>query len=233
MKIGSLFSGIGGLERGLELAGLGHVVWQAESSSDARQVLAEHWPLAHRFHDVREVRHGRAESVDLICGGFPCQDLSTANVVDRSGLDGERSGLWTEFDRVVGELRPRWVVVENVGSNGAWREWLPVVRSDLHRRGYASVPMALSTAELGYPHHRDRVFVLAHAHGEGQPLRAVHAAMARVLEDRGRLGEGVRRACAAALACPDGLPARLARLPGNAVAPAAGYVIGLGIMEAA
>lgn len=229
MKIGSLFSGIGGLELGLEMAGVGHVVWQAEMDLDARRVLRAHWPRARLYSDVREVRSD-VEAVDLVCGGFPCQDLSTANVTGRQRLDGARSGLWREYARIVGLVAPRWVVVENVG--GAWRDWVPYVRADLARLGYASVPLALSTADVGAPYHRDRIFVLAHSDGEEQPLRAVHAALASLRADAGRLGEGVRRACDAALACDDELPARLARLPGNAVSVAVSQVIGRAIMAA-
>lgn len=244
MSIGSLFSGVGGLELGLERAGLGPVVWQAESDPDAMAVLAWHWPRARRFRDVRELVRTHAvdcdggwdcacddaiEPVDVICGGFPCQDLSSANVVDRSGLDGARSGLWSSFRDVVDFMRPSWVVVENVGS--VWREWVPVVRGDLRRVGYASVPVALSPAELGYPHHRDRVFVVAYAHGDREPLRAVHATLARVRADAGRVGAGVRASCTEALARADGFPAGLARLPGNAVVPDVSEFIGHGIRE--
>lgn len=248
MPIGSLFSGIGGLELGLERAGLGPVVWQAESDPDARAVLAWHWPKARRFNDVRELDrcHDPAcemgwgcdcppgedvEPVDIVCGGFPCQDLSSANVVARSGLEGARSGLWSAFCGVVAFVRPDWVVVENVGS--AWREWVPVVRGDLGREGYSSVPLRLSPAELGFPHHRDRVFVVAYAHGESESLRAVHAAMAGLREDAGRAGNSARLACHEAVARPDGLPAGLARLPGNAVVPAVAERIGRGILAVA
>jgi len=114
MRIGSLFSGIGGLERGLELAGLGHTVWQVELNEYCRAVLAKHWPNAERFEDVSSVGKPTLAPVDLICGGFPCQDVSSAG--KRAGLAGARSGLWFEYLRIVRELRPQWVVVENVAS---------------------------------------------------------------------------------------------------------------------
>lgn len=245
LAIGSLFSGIGGLELGLERAGLGPVAWQAEKDGDARQVLGWHWPGARRFRDVRELARshgdecpggwdcecGAGEDVDpvgVVCGGFPCQDLSSANVVDRAGLNGARSGLWSVFRDVVAFVRPDWVVVENVAS--AWAEWVPVVRGDLGREGFASVPLRLSSAELGFPHHRDRVFVVAYAHGDREPLRAVHEAMAGLREDAGRARERVGAAYRAALARPDGLPAGLARLPGNAVVPDVAERIGRGIV---
>lgn len=230
LTIGSLFSGIGGLELGLERAGLGPVLWQAETCTDARAVLAAHGPEAKRYDDVRDVTC-ETDRVDLLCGGFPCQDLSSANTRGRTRLNGARSGLWREFARVVGELQPRWVVVENVGKT--WRDWVPVVRRDLAGLGYASVPLAVSACDAGAPHHRDRVFVVAHADGKSEPLRAVYAEVAGLRAapagSRGRH----RRACAAAVARADGLPAGLARLPGNAVHVGAAEVIGRAIARAA
>ena len=101
VKIGSLFSGIGGLELGLEWAGVGHTVWQVERDPFCRSILARHWPSAARFDDVRTVGAHNLEPVDVICGGFPCQDISYAG--KGLGLAGERSGLWYEFARIIGE----------------------------------------------------------------------------------------------------------------------------------
>lgn len=232
MTIGSLFSGIGGLELGLERAGLGPVLWQAEIEPFQRSILRRHWPEARLFRDVREVKHGRAQRVDLVCGGFPCQDLSTANVVRRSGLDGNRSGLWAEFRRVLGELRPGWVVVENTGRN--WDAWVPSVRGDLWALGYSSVPIRVSPAEFGAPHHRDRVFLVAHADRESQPLRALHAQMARIRPDAGRIGNPWRDPFRGAVRVADGVPGGMerARANGNAVSPVVAEAIGRAIVAA-
>ena len=224
MRIGSLFSGIGGLELGLEAAGLGRTAWQVERDPDALQVLAHYWPEAQRFADVVGLT---PPSADMICGGFPCQDLSSANTAGREGLAGAKSGLWHEFARIVGEVSPQIVVVENVGRS--WAEWVPVVRGDLGRLGFASVPLRLSPAHLAFPHHRDRIFVVAYAHGHGERLRALHAEVARILASAGRPGACVPEQARAALARDDGLPARLARLPGNAVVPQVAAVVGLAI----
>ena len=161
MRIGSLFSGIGGLELGLEWAGLGSVVWQCEIDPFCRAVLAKHWPDVTRFEDVTAKRDW--PHVDLVCGGFPCQDVSGAG--KGAGLAGARSGLWYEFARIVGEVRPRFVVVENVTSGK--RRWLPTVRRDLHVLGYRSRAIALSAADVGAPHLRRRVFVVADAYPGG------------------------------------------------------------------
>lgn len=165
MKIGSLFSGIGGLELGLEMVIPGAVVrWQAESDPAARNVLASHWPGVRIYEDVRDIDEA-AEHVDIICGGFPCQDLSVAG--KGAGLGAERSGLWWEFRRIVRTLRPRFVLIENV--HRGWRRWVPVVRRSLWRVGYASVPVRVRASDVGAPHERSRCFVVAYA--VGQQLR--------------------------------------------------------------
>ena len=162
MRIGSLFSGIGGLELGLEWAGLGDVVWQVEQDPWCRSVLAHHWPDAERFDDVCSVGAGTLQPVDLICGGFPCQDVSAAG--HGAGLGGTRSGLWYEFDRIVGDIEPAWVVVENVASGG--NRWVDAVRGCLEQRGYQTLPVPLSAQDVGAPHLRRRIFIVAHAIGE-------------------------------------------------------------------
>lgn len=175
ITIGSLFSGIGGIELGLEWAGLGPVRWQVERDEFCRRVLAKHWPDVRRYDDVCTVG-ADLERVDVICGGFPCQDVSSAG--KRAGLAGARSGLWREFARVVGVIRPRWVVVENVAS-GATR-WVDAVVRDLAELGYASLPIPLSASDVGAPHRRARVFIVArHADGDGKSARAIDAEMGR------------------------------------------------------
>ncbi len=158
MRIGSLFSGIGGLELGLERAGLGRVVWQAECDAWCRGVLAAHWPDARRFDDVRAVRAGDAERVDVICGGFPCQDVSVAG--KQKGMEhGTRSGLWSEYARIIGELRPSIVVIENVpGLRG---RGLRRVLADLAGFGFDAEWTTLGAWEVGAPHKRDRLFIVA------------------------------------------------------------------------
>jgi DNA (cytosine-5)-methyltransferase 1 len=167
LRIGSLFSGIGGLELGLERAGLGHAVWQVEKDPFCRAVLAKHWPHVERFEDVCTVGRVALAPVDLLCGGFPCQDVSSAG--KRQGLDGAKSGLWREFRRIVEELRPWLVVVENVTSGK--KLWLPTVRADLEAMGYRTRAFALSAEDVGAPHLRRRVFVVATSDANGLVLR--------------------------------------------------------------
>lgn len=156
--IGSLFSGIGGLELGLELAGVGHTVWQVECDPFCQQVLAKHWPKTERFDDVRNVGKHNLKYVDVICGGFPCQDISFAG--KGAGLAGERSGLWSEYLRIVGEIRPRFVVVENVAA--LRQRGLDVVLGNLAEAGYDAIWFPLRASDVGAPHRRERLFILAY-----------------------------------------------------------------------
>ena len=155
MKVGSLFSGIGGLELGIERALDAKTVWQIEADSFCRRVLARHWPDAQRYDDVRTAFD--LPFVDVICGGFPCQDISAAG--KGAGLDGARSGLWREFRRIVEEVRPFAVVVENVPTLRT--RGLSRVVGDLDALGYVGEWGVVSAASVGAPHLRRRLFIIA------------------------------------------------------------------------
>lgn len=170
LSIGSLFSGIGGLELGLEWAGVGETAWQVEQDPYCLKVLARHWPNAARYSDVREVGAHNLPPVDVICGGFPCQDISDAGL--KAGIDGEQSGLWSEYARIIRELRPRYVVVENVAAlfvRGFGR-----VLGDLASLGYDAEWSVVSACAVGAPHTRERVFVVAYTDGSGRPEVVPH-----------------------------------------------------------
>jgi hypothetical protein len=145
LTIGSLFSGIGGLERGLEWAGLGPTLYQVEIDEYCRRVLAKHWPDALRFVDVRTLNVEPVPGVDLLCGGFPCTDTSAAG--KQQGLSGESSGLWYYFASHIAKSRPRYVVVENVQSGA--KKWLCQVRSTLHELGYRTHALGIAAADCG------------------------------------------------------------------------------------
>lgn len=168
MKFISLFSGIGGFDLAFERAGM-ECVAVCEIDKNAQSVLRRHFPKAELFDDVRKVgkeTHER-KSVDLICGGFPCQDVSIAG--RRAGLAGERSGLWFEFARVIDELEPQWVVIENVpgllSSNGG-KDFAVIIRW-LAQRGYGVAWRVLDAQYFGVPQRRRRVFVVA-SFGDGR-----------------------------------------------------------------
>jgi DNA (cytosine-5)-methyltransferase 1 len=171
MKFISLFSGIGGFDLGFERAGM-ECSAQVEWDKWAAAVLKHRWPDVSHFSDVREVHSNEAgrpdhrlDRVDLICGGFPCQDLSVAG--KRAGLAGERSGLWHEFRRLVGEIHPRWVVVENVpgllSSNGGAD--MAVVLRGLADLGYGWAYRVLDAQYFGVAQRRRRVFIVGHSGG--------------------------------------------------------------------
>jgi len=159
MKFGSLFSGIGGFDLGFEQAGM-QCAWQCEIDKHARSVLATHWPGVPCIEDVRDVRRDTVAAVDLICGGFPCQDLSVAG--KRAGLAGERSGLWFEFHRVLADLRPQWVVVENVPgllSSHRGADFAIVLRGLVELR-YGVSWRILDAQYFGVAQRRRRVFIV-------------------------------------------------------------------------
>lgn len=170
MNIWSLFSGIGGLELGLERAGLGETVFQCEIDPFAQKILAKHWPGVMQCNDVKKIKISNGayvKSPDLICGGFPCQPHSLAG--KRKGADDERH-LWPEFARIIGEFKPTFVVAENVPgirTNGALNE----VLSDLTFLGYDAEWVRLGAAAVGAPHLRERIFVVAYPSVDRSAIR--------------------------------------------------------------
>ena len=157
LTVGDLFSGIGGFSLGLERAGM-RVAWQSEIDPYASAVLRKHWPHVPNYGDIRGITVGNVERVDVLCGGFPCQDISNAG--KRAGIDGARSGLWSEYARVIGELRPRYVIVEN--SAALLGRGMGRVLGDLAAIGYDAEWSIISACAFGAPHARERVFLLAY-----------------------------------------------------------------------
>ena len=160
LTFGSLFSGIGGLDLGLERAGL-RCVWQVEIDEFCRAVLARHWPAVRRHDDVRTFPPTDPSEwgCDVIAGGFPCQDASKANPAG-AGASGSRTGLWREYVRVVGVLRPRLVLMENVPALLA--RGFGDVLGALAGLGYDAEWGVLPASTLGAPHHRERLFLAAY-----------------------------------------------------------------------
>lgn len=158
MNVGSLFSGIGGLELGIEsLFNDVTIKWQAEADPHALKILEKHWPNARRFSDVRAVYD---EKADIICGGFPCQDISSAGL--KAGIsEGTRSGLWFEFARIIRIVRPKLVFVENVGA--LVDRGIDVVLRDLAALGLDAEWGCFGACEAGRPHTRERLFILAYS----------------------------------------------------------------------
>ena len=153
MKIVSLFSGIGGLDLACERAFGGTTTAQVEREPFAVRVLERRWPDAVRHDDVTTYR---GEPCDVVCGGFPCTDLSVAG--KREGLDAARSGLYHEMIRIVSESQPQYVVFENVPPLLKYRGR---VDTDLARLGYGTIWQVCEASDVGAPHRRQRVFVVA------------------------------------------------------------------------
>jgi DNA (cytosine-5)-methyltransferase 1 len=170
MRVLSLFSGGGLGDYGLTLAGM-EIVGQVEIDEYCQKILKLRWPDVPKWMDIREVKGAevieKCGAVDLVSGGFPCQDISIAG--KHIGIEGERSGLWKEYFRLVCEIRPRFVFVENVSmllSRG-----LGVVLGDLARGGYCSEWICLPASFFGHLHGRNRVWIIAYP----ESLRRKHS----------------------------------------------------------
>lgn len=161
MNFISLFSGIGGFDLGFERAGMTCIL-QVEKDKHALSQLKKHWPDIKKIEDVKDVsRKSITKTVDLICGGSPCQDVSVAG--KRAGLAGNRSGLWFEFLRIIEEIHPEWVVFENVPgllSSNKGRDMGTVI-GGLAKCGYWWAYRVLDSQYFGVPQRRRRVFIVA------------------------------------------------------------------------
>jgi DNA (cytosine-5)-methyltransferase 1 len=170
LKVLDLFSGIGGFSLGLERTGGFETVAFCEIEEFPRRVLAKHWPKVKQYEDVRnltaDVLRSDGIAVDVICGGFPCQDISTAGRQEGIG-DGTRSGLWSEITRLVGEVRPKFAIVENVtallsGPSSRRGGWFGRVLGDLASIGYDAEWQCIPASAVGAYHRRDRVWIVAY-----------------------------------------------------------------------
>jgi len=238
MNFLSLFSGIGGIDLGLERAGM-RCVGQVEIDPYGRRVLAKHWPNVPRFEDVRTVKaEDFTETIDLIAGGFPCKQTSTAAAVHgkRSGLSGPDSGLWFEMLRIVGEVRPRWVLVENVSGAGSWRS---EIEGGLAKFSYRTSVVRITASAFGAPHLRRRMFFIANADISRLSFtRQSESFPAECFAWRTSDRNPWMSSLPGVLRVDDGIPARVDRRKrivalGNAVVPQIAHWIGERIMEAA
>lgn len=165
-RVLDLFSGIGGFSLGLERTGGFKTVAFCEIEPFCRRVLAKHWPEVPCYDDVRSLTAERLAAdgieIDVICGGFPCQDISVAG--KRVGIGGERSGLWFEYARLIGELRPRFAIVEN--TPGLLDRGMGDVLGSLASFGYDAEWHVISARQIGAPHTRERLWLVAYPEGE-------------------------------------------------------------------
>lgn len=250
MTVGSLFSGIGGLELGLEQTGEFRTIWQCENNTYASAVLKKHWPNVPNIGDITKAKWKKQEKPDVVCGGFPCQDISIAG--KQRGIEhGKRSGLWKEFVRCLRVTRPKYALVENVGriqANGIKR-----VTKDLRRLGYTVHPVEISGNQIGAYSQRERVFFIAHSRSIGCnncpaadkeyeiPHNAVWGAEENIRKWAGwkRWLNKVSKAVDGQVSradfhgMDDGLPEELDRIRclGNAVIPGVAQAVGIMIIE--
>ena len=172
LKVLDLFSGIGGFSLGLQRTNGFETVAFCEIEKYPQKVLKKHWADVPIYEDVRNVTNERLVSdgigrIDVITGGFPCQDLSVAG--NQKGIEAERSGLWSELCRIIGDIQPRYAIVENVTAliSGDRGRWFGRVLGDLVEIGYDAEWHCISASELGAHHHRDRVWIIAYPNDSG------------------------------------------------------------------
>lgn len=261
LRVLDLFSGIGGFSLGLERTGGFETVAFCEIEDFPRKVLRKHWPEVPIYEDVRtltaDILRADGIDVDVIVGGFPCQDISSAG--KKLGIGGARSGIWVEFARLIGELRPRYVIVEN--SAALLNRGMGNLLGDMAARGYDAEWQCIPASALGAPHGRDRAWIVAYPNDKGEPDIEKHdetrgvsafgqddvANTERRVRPLGRIMEGIGRIWEPSqgdriwkledtplgMGVDDGLPIRMDRLAalGNAVVPQIPELIGRAILE--
>jgi len=234
-----LFSGIGGFSLGLERAGMKTVAF-CEVDKKCQQVLKKHWADVPIFNDVTTLSSKDLhEPIDLICGGFPCQDISLAG--KGAGLAGERSGLWWQFHRLIKEIKPKYVIAENVAALRS--RGLDEVLRSLFEVGYDAEWHCIPASAVGAPHRRDRVWIVSYSINRSSSLRGdgkfSNTEKTPVFWNHLRRGaqefvsrewrEGESRPYGVAY----GIPNRVDRIKqlGNAVVPQIPEIIGKAIMK--
>lgn len=240
LRVLDLFSGIGGFSLGLERTGGFETVAFCEIEPFPRKVLKKHWPHVPCYEDVRtltaELLAADGIVADTICGGFPCQDISFAG--DGEGLEGERSGLWFEYARLIGELRPKLVIVENVSE--LLNRGIDRVLGSLASLGYDAEWHCIPASYAGARHIRDRVWIVAHPECDGLQGRSFIAAaweeksreeqLARLVQPCAWPTLSSARAYGTGHGISDGTHRNKAL--GNAVVPQIPELIGRAILEA-
>lgn len=237
MRLLDLFSGIGGFSLGLERAGFKTVAF-CEIDPIARKVLNKNWPDVPVFDDVTKLTgkelHSRGIEVDAICGGFPCQDISTAG--NGTGIIGERSGLWSEYFRLIQELSPKYVIIENVAA--LRHKGLALVLQNLNEIGYDAEWHCISASSIGAPHQRDRLWIIAYpqclgSQRQGQLVESVYSTKDSFKEASGLVNALYEGTLPYVCRGHDGVPSNAHRIKqlGNAVVPQIPQLIGEAILK--
>lgn len=231
LKVLDLFSGIGGFSIGLEATGQFKTVAFCEIEKFPRLVLNKHWPDITVYEDVKTLTAERLKadgiSVDVICGGFPCQDISLAG--KGAGLEGERSGLWFEFHRLIKEIKPQIVIAENVSALRS--RGLDQVLRSLAEIGYDAEWHCIPASAVGARHRRDRIWIVAHSNSAQRERRWISSGTYEKYSDIisrswWEVEPSVGRVA-------NGIPGQSYRLKslGNAVVPQIPELIGMAIVD--
>jgi len=183
LTVGSLFSGIGGLDLGLERAGM-RVIWQSEIDPYASRVLKKHWPEVPNYGDIKKIDWGTVEPPDVICGGYPCQPFSMAG--QRKGEEDPRH-LWPWVRESIRILRPRYAILENV--QGHLSLGGPTVIREITELGYDCEWRVISAASVGAHHRRNRIVIVAYPNNQGLQGRSETSLPKWEVTD-GHAGEG-------------------------------------------
>lgn len=253
-KVLDLFSGIGGFSLGLERAGMQTIAF-CEIDKKAQLVLKKHWPDVKIYDDVSTLKGEDIGTVDVICGGFPCQDISTAG--KGAGLAGERSGLWYEFHRLIKEIQPKYAIIENVSALRS--RGLDEVLRSLFEIGYDAEWHCIPASAIGAPHQRDRIWIVSYPNHQRESVSTINDEAPRMPKpSRNGLADslfaGLERQCLSSriqqeldqasrdywrenspefIRVVDGVPNRMDRIKqlGNAVVPQIPELIGKAIIN--
>ena len=238
LTVGSLFSGIGGLDLGLERAGM-EVIWQSEIDPYACKVLAKHWPQVPNHGNIKDINWGDIVRPDIICGGYPCQPFSTAG--NRNGADDPRH-LWPWVREAISRIRPKYAILENV--RGHITLGLDAVLADLATIGYDAEWTVIRASAVGASHRRERLFIVAYPNEGSMVYSDLNGGCQATNSDARQVIKIGRRSsnCASGSRWfpePDvgrvanGVPNRVDRLRGlgNAVVPQVAELVGRMVME--
>jgi len=160
LSVFDIFSGIGGFSLGLEKAGMQTVAF-CEKDSFCQKILKTHWRDIPIFSDISKLTKDdfkTLKQIDIIAGGFPCQDISCAG--KQVGINGSRSGLWREFKRLINDIKPKYAIIENVANLRS--KGLVAVLQDLREIGYDAEWHCIPASAFGAPHRRDRIWIMAY-----------------------------------------------------------------------
>lgn len=227
LKILDLFSGIGGFSIGLENSGMETIAF-CEIEKYPKKILSKHWPTIPIYEDIRKLDgYSFNDKIDILCGGFPCQDISLTG--KQKGLNGNHSSLWYEFKRLINEVKPKYAIIENVANLRS--RGLVSILQDLWEIGYDAEWNIISAGELGYPHLRERIWIIAYPHSTQLKRGGISSRIQSKVSDLSNIRRGKDKPRVERTS--NGIPSQMDRLKclGNALIPLIPNLIGEAILE--